>query len=69
MDQCTARLLAKYLYARDPGLLPIAMTEAHQRGQWDKPNELWIVVTTTEMIYREVPNDINLDELIVELGD
>jgi hypothetical protein len=47
------------------------MTEATWNGgcKCNLEDSPWIVVTTTELIYRAVPDNMNLDEPIAELGD
>jgi hypothetical protein len=70
VDQSTARLLVRQLRHRSPSLVPVAITEEHMRGQWDKPDSEWIVLATaSRMVFRAVPDNMNLDEPIAELGD
>lgn len=65
MTQAVARMLAKALSSQT-GKTYVAKTEAQHRGQFDGPNEEWIVVDFNDPrdIIRQVPET---EGIVVEM--
>lgn len=60
MDQTTARRLARAVNDADPTAVAVATTEDARAGRWEKTHQ-WVVTRVNGRIYRDVPDDIDLD--------